>query len=65
VPRHKVSDWPSQDFFDAREAEQEEGVSHLADVEGVEGKDELQLVLLVVADVTHEGVLRLVYQIFV
>ena len=63
--RHEALDLPSQNFLDARKAEEKEGVGNLPDVQLAEGKDERELVFLVVAQEAHEGVLRLVHQVFV
>ena len=58
-------DLASENFLDAGKSEEKEGVGYLTDVQLAEGKDEGELVFLVVAKEAHESILRLVHQVFV
>ena len=57
VSSHEIAHGLTSDLFDPRKPEKEERVGDVADAQRVECKDELQLMLLVVANEAHEGVL--------
>lgn len=61
----EASCWLAEDLSYSGQLEQEEGVADVADVKQGEAEDEGQLVLLVVSDEAHEGVLALVHQVLV
>ena len=49
LPSHEALDLSPQNFLDARESEEKEGVGNLADIQLAESEDERELMLLVVS----------------
>ena len=61
----KVFDRSPEDLFDSWQSKKTKWICHLANVELVERKNEIQLVFFVIANETYETILRFINQILI